>query len=138
MAAWDSWCQQTAAQSGMFCKLAILGATQPPTLWGSHPSALPLDLNYLSKVCSQIDSGNLNELYGNGMFDQTEKYIFVKSVAFDNGQCAVARGRGALDKYHMLLFSGKKTIIFGVIGEQGTSPNAANYLSQVAATLANL
>ena len=136
---WDSWCQGTATASTFFTKLAVIGAGNPPALWGRHPTTNNIDLNYFSKTCALIDNETVNDLYRDGLHDGSDKYIFVKVVDFsDTGKCAVARGRGSYDKNHFLIFSGKKVIIAGVIHENVAAPVAANYLGSLANQLQNM
>jgi len=138
--AWDAWCAGTATQSTIFNKLAIISAN-PVTLWGKHPADNNINLDYYSKLCAKMNDDATNDLYATGLYDGKDKYMFIRVVDFgDVGKCAIGRGKGetAHEKNHLLVFSGKKLIIVGVLNDTGASPTGANYLSQVAVQLSNL
>jgi len=138
--AWDAWCAGTATSSGIFSDLAIIGAN-PPTPWGKHPANMDLDLTYFSKISEKINSESTNDLYATGLYHGKNKYMFIRVVDFqDVGKCAIARGKAgeAHEKCHLLIFSGKKLLIVGILNEAGQSPTGANYLSSIATQLSNL
>jgi len=135
MAAWDAWCQNACATSGMFEKLGIMSAGPTPTPWGSYPSNC-IDANYLAKTWPLLESGKDDDIRARGLFDGANKYIYIKLLEdFTNGKCAVARGKDSYSKNYLLIFGGKKTIMFGVLKEGFTGFMGSQYLSSCTATL---
>jgi len=135
MAAWDVWCQNACATSKMFDKMGVMSAGPPPTPWGSFPSNC-IDANYFAKVWPVLESGNDDDIRARGLYDGQDKYIYIRLIEdFPNGKCAVARGKGAYAKNYLLVFGGKKTIMFGILKEGVIPFHGGNYLSTCTSTL---